>query len=166
MWYVIKYNNNQKNILLNSLKEKIKTDLKIYIPKIKILKHVGKKLKKIEKNILENYLICNSKEFEDTRFISSLKYLKGLGHFLLDSKYNQKEIDNFLKKCKSFEDEKGYISPTFFNDKQFKNGKFISGILLNRAFKFISLNGSKMRVLIDGINLTINNKRSNYFSQL
>ena len=60
MWYVIKYNNNQKNILLNSLKEKIKTDLKIYIPKIKILKHVGKKLKKIEKNILENYLICNS----------------------------------------------------------------------------------------------------------
>ena len=67
---------------------------------------------------------------------------------------------------KSFEDEKGYISPTFFNDKQFKNGKFISGILLNRAFKFISLNGSKMRVLIDGINLTINNKRSNYFSQL
>ena len=166
MWYVIKYNKNQKNILLNSLKEKIKTDLKIYIPKIKILKHVGKKLKKIEKNILENYLICNSKEFEDTRFISSLKYLKGLGHFLLDSKYNQKEIDNFIKKCKSFEDEKGYISPTFFNDKQFKNGKFISGILLNRAFKFISLNGSKMRVLIDGINLTINNKRSNYFSQL
>ena len=166
MWYVIKYNNNQKNILLNSLKEKIKTDLKIYIPKIKILKHVGKKLKKIEKNILENYLICNSKEFEDSKFISSLKYLKGLGYFLLDSKYNQKEIDNFVKKCKSFEDEKGYISPTFFNDKQFKNGKFISGILLNRAFKFISLNGSKMRVLIDGINLTINNKRSNYFSQL
>ena len=166
MWYVIKYNNNQKNILFNFLKEKIKTDLKIYIPKIKILKHVGKKLKKIEKNILENYLICNSKEFEDSKFISSLKYLKGLGYFLLDSKYNQKEIDNFVKNCESYEDEKGYISPTFFNEKHFKNGKFISGILLNRAFKFISLNGSKMRILIDGINLTINNKRSNYFSQL
>ena len=166
MWYVIKYNKNQKNILLNSLKEKIKTDLKIYIPKIKILKQVEKKIKKIEKNIKENFLICNSKEFEDSKFISSLKYLKGLEYFLLDSKYNQKEIDNFIKNCKFFEDEKGYISPTFFNDKQFKNGKFISGILLNRYFKFISLNGSKMRVLIDGINLTINNKRSNYFSQL
>ena len=164
MWYVIKYNNNQKNILLNSLKEKIKTDLKIYIPKIKILKHVGKKLKKIEKNILENYLICNSKEFEDTRFISSLKYLKGLDIFF-QTRSIIKKIDNFIKKCKSFEDERIY-QPTFFNDKQFKNGKFISGILLNRAFKFISLNGSKMRVLIDGINLTINNKRSNYFSQL
>ena len=44
-----------------------------------------------------------------------------MGHFLLDSKYNQKEIDNFIKKCKSFEDEKGYISPTFFNDLDSKN---------------------------------------------
>ena len=37
MWYVIKYNNNQKNILLNSLKEN-KNRFKNLYPKIKILK--------------------------------------------------------------------------------------------------------------------------------
>ena len=166
MWYVIKYNNNQKSIFLNSLKEKIKSDFKIYITKIKILKHMGKNFKKVEKNILENYLICKSKEFDDLKFVSSLKYTKGLGYFLLESKYNQKEIENFVSNCKSYENEEGYISPEFFSENNLKRGKFISGILFNRTFKFISVNGSKMRVLIDGINLTINNKRSNHFCRL
>ena len=49
------------------------------------------------------------------KFFNSLKYCKGLKYFLTNFSSSQKEIENFISKCKENEDTNGYLKQSFFN---------------------------------------------------
>ena len=83
MWTIIKYNSKELHIAKNSLKSNLESEPIFYIPKIKYMKKNKNKVLSLEKNILENYMICFHKQFSDTNMLSKLKYLKGLSYFLI-----------------------------------------------------------------------------------
>ena len=56
MWLVVKYKNNELQILKNSLVKKLGEKPIFFIPKIKYQQYYKNKLKTYEKNILEKKL--------------------------------------------------------------------------------------------------------------
>ena len=88
MWIVFKYKRREFSLLKQDFR-KILGDLPlIFRPKFKYQKLVKKKLKFLEKDILDDYLICYHKKFQNTNMLTILKNSKGLKYFLADSKTN------------------------------------------------------------------------------
>ena len=129
-------------------------------PKIKHEHYVKNKLKVFEKYILGNYVICKHDKFRDRTLVNVLKNSRGLIYFLNGYEYNQKELNNFVKFCKSYEDEKGFLKQNFFKTKKNK-AKFISGPFTQMIFDIIEEKGKKLKILINNINMTISKNSSN-----
>ena len=161
MWIVAKYKNKELKTLKKNFIKVLGEPLEFYIPKIKYQKYFKQKLKTFEKFVLENYLICNHKKFEDVNTINQLKYCKGLTYFLDGSHKNQKEIIQFINHCKKHENSDGYLSQGFFEFTNFKKAKFISGPFTNMVFEIISRQKTKLKILIGGVTTSIA-KKSNY----
>ena len=115
MWIVLKYKRSELVFLRQDFK-KILGDLPlIFRPKFKYQKLVKNKLHFLEKDVLDDYLICYHEKFQNSTIMTVLKNLRGLKYFLANSKTNQKEIENFIDYCKKNQDENGYIKQSFFN---------------------------------------------------
>ncbi len=71
---------------------------------------------------------------------------------------NQKEITQFIKKCKDNEDKDGYLLQDFFEKKLNKSYEFLSGPFANSIFKIISLQKNKLQASIGNIKTTISTK--------
>ena len=69
--------------------------------------------------------------------MNSLKFTKGLKYFLNGYSGSQRDIETFIKKCKNFEDNKGYLSQNFFEIYKNNNYKFISGPFAEKIFKIV-----------------------------
>ena len=127
MWVVAKIKNNQEKIFLNDLKN-LKHNFEFYYPKMEINKNNQKQQ---FKNVLGNYVFCYSKNFKIKNFQLSLKFCKGLQHFIFGNDKDSIEIGKFINFCKKNENNKGFIANNFFfkliNDKT----KIISGPLKN-----------------------------------
>ena len=158
MWIVVKYKTNEFNILKNSFIKILCDSPEFYKPKIKYEKFINNKLKVFEKNILENYLICRHDKFKDHKIINLLRNLRGLTHLLDGYKYNQKELANFVKFCKSHEDQQGFLSQSFFKLMKKTKAKFISGPFTNMFFEILDKNSNKLKILIGNIVTTLPNK--------
>ena len=78
---------------------------------------------------------------------------------------SQTDIENFIAKCKSKENEKGLLSQSFFNLSIDKIYKFKSGIFTNKIFKLIQLQKSKIRILINNVKIEVNKKDLTIFSK-
>ena len=115
MWVVAKVKIKDLNIFKKNLTEKIGTDIKFYHPKIEYHKYFGDKVKRFEKFILENYVFCYHERFKQMNSVSEVKFLKGLKYFLEGYIQNQNNIIKFIEYCKNFENEKGYLTQSFFN---------------------------------------------------
>ena len=91
MWIVIKYDRKNFYNLQKDLKKKIGEVPIFYLPKIK-LQYVKKNkiLNKI-KFILNDYLFCYHKKFEDTKFLQIIKYSRGLKNLIPNFKEAQKK---------------------------------------------------------------------------
>ena len=61
---------------------------------------------------------------------------------------SQKEIKEFIKKCKKSENENGFISADFFDIELNKKYKFNSGPLLNLIFQVVEVQKTKFKVLM------------------
>ena len=85
MWLVLKYKKNELNYLQHDLKKKLGNLPTVFIPKIKYQKLIKNKMRFVEREILDDYLICYHKEFRKTRIVTYLKNLKGLKYFLSNS---------------------------------------------------------------------------------
>ena len=96
MWVVAKIKKKEINIFKKKLNEKFKNEIKFYYPKIQEHKYEKNKLKKIEKLILENYVFCYHKKFEDLKSISEVKFVKGLDYFLNGYLQNQEQVIKFI----------------------------------------------------------------------
>ena len=161
MWVVLKYKSKEYEILKNSFSKVLGNSTEYYKPKIKYEKYINNKLKVFEKSILENYLICRNPNFKYRNIISLLKSARGLQCFLSAFELNQKEIEKFVKLCKSNEDSAGYLSQNFFDITTKTKAKFISGPFTQMIFDILEDKGKKIKILINNINLTINKNPKN-----
>ena len=161
MWVVLKYNKNEFSFLQQDLNKVLGEKPKIFIPKFRYQKLVRNKLKFLEKNILNDYLICYHEKFMNLSILAILKNLRGLKYFLPNSYSNQKEIKNFINYCEKNKDSDGYIKPSFFEFSNMKEGIFLNGPFTNMIFNVIENQKDKLKVLIGKVTTTIK-KNSKY----
>ena len=91
-----------------------------------------------------------------------MKFIKGLKYFLNNFIYSQNEIQQFIDKCKKFENKEGYLSNSFLELKVSKNYKFESGPFEYKIFKLISFNKNKLSILVNGLKAKINKENFLY----
>ena len=161
MWIVLKYKKNEFGFLKKDLKKSLGDLPQIFCPKFKYKKLVKNKLHLLEKNILDDYLICYHEKFQNVNTLTTLKNLRGLKYFLTNSKINQREIINFINFCKKNQDLDGYIKQSFFEFSNMKKGIFLSGPFTNIIFNVIGKQKDKLKILIGEITTTIT-KNSDY----
>ena len=157
MWVVTKIKHNQYYLFKESLNKIFKDKTEIYFPKILI----SKNKKKSEKNLLGTYIFCFNKSFSDQN-IKNFQYLKGLSYFLNNSFMNQKNIKNFIKSCKSFENKEGILNTSFFLNLKSKNLQFINGPLKNFFFNILDVNKNKIVAEVNNSKKIIINKENCY----
>ena len=161
MWTVVKIKIKNLNTFKKALAEKIGADIKFYHPKFVYHKYFGNKVKRYEKLILENYIFCYHEKFRNSSYINEVRFLKGLEYFLEGHNQNQNQILKFIEYCKTFENEKGYLTQSFFKSIITKKAKFISGPLTNMIFEILEKQKNKLKILVGNIVTTIPNK-TNY----
>ncbi|MDC0052034.1 hypothetical protein OAJ47_00150 [bacterium] len=161
MWTVAKIKKKNINLFKKDLVDKLGNNIKFYYPKVAYEKHFGLKVKKFEKFILENYIFCYHEKFKETSFLDEFRFLKGLEYFLSGHSQNQNQILKFIKYCKEFEDDNGYLTQSFFKTIIKRKAKFISGPFTDMIFEIIERQKNKLKILVGNIVTTIPNK-SNY----
>jgi len=164
MWIVAKYDRKKINFFLDDLKKKLNGEVLIYSPKVKIEKLYKKKLVSKEFNILGDYIFCYNPKFENQNIFNQIKFTEGLKYFLNGFKKSQKEIKEFIEKCKKSENKNGFISSDFFDIEVNKKYKFNSGPLLNLIFQVIDVQKTKFKILMGDKVTTI--KKGYLFSPL
>ena len=164
MWVVAKYDKKKTNFFLEDLKKKLKDDVVIYNPRVKVEKFHKKKIISKEFNILGDYILCFNPKFENQKILSDLKFTKGLKYFLKGFYKSQKEIKEFIKKCRKSENENGFISADFFDIEVNKKYKFNSGPLLNLIFQVVEVQKTKFKIIMSDKIATI--KKGFLFSSL
>ena len=155
MWTVIKFDKKYLKSLKKDFSEKLNNGLEFYVPKIKIQKNANNKLCNNETLLLGNYLLCFHESFSNPNIINTLRYCKGVKYFLNDFLNSQDEITEFVKKCKLNENNEGYIKQSFFDFKNIKRLKFISGPFTNMIFNLISESDTKIKAQIDNFKITV-----------
>ena len=158
MWIVIKYDRKKLNTLKHELKLKLGFDCVFYSPKILIQKFYKNKVINKEYEILGDYIFCSHIKLKDNEVINSLNFLKGLKYILEGFKNSQKEIEEFINKCKSLENKNGLISGSIYEEKINTNYVFLKGPFANSIFKIVEIQKSRLNVLIGNIKTTINKK--------
>ena len=161
MWIVAKIKIKNLNTFKKSLTEKMGKDIQFYCPKIKYQKYFNGKVKKIETFILGNYIFCHHIKFKKDSTISEIKYLKGLIYFLNGSNQNQGSLIKFIEYCKSFENEEGYLTQSFFKTIITIKAQFISVPFTNMIFEILEKQKNKLKILVSNIVTTIPDK-TNY----
>ena len=161
MWVVAKIKIKNLNVFKKDLVKKVGSDIEFYQPKIEYHRYFGDKIKRFEKLILENYIFCYHERFQKSSFVNQVKFLKGLEYFLHGYNLNQNNIIKFIKYCKSFENEKGYLTQSFFKTIIAKKAQFISGPFTNMIFEILEKQKNKLKILVSNIVMTIPNS-ANY----
>ena len=161
MWVVLKYKLNEINILKENLNRILGKNPIYFVPKIEYQKNIGNKFKTFQKALLEGYLICFDEKFKDQNIINNLKFCRGIKSLLDGFKNNQNDILNFVKRCKQYQNNKGFLTQNFFENENLKRGKFVTGPFTNLIFDIISKNSSNLEIFIGKYKTTISNK-SNY----
>ena len=161
MWIVLKYRKSEFSFLRQDF-GKVLGDLPlIFRPKFKYQKLVRNKLHFLEKDVLDDYLICYHEKFQNSKIMAILKNLRGLKYLLANPKTNQKEIVNFINYCKKNQDENGYIKQSFFEFSNISKGKFLSGPFTNMIFSVIESQKNRLKILIGNTTIAIT-KNLNY----
>ena len=155
MWTIIKFDKKQLPILKKDFTKKLGKDFIIYTPKLFFQKYKKNKLINKEFNLLGDYLLCFHKDFKKTETINKLKFSRGLKYFLDGFIQSQKEIQIFVNKCRSSENEGGYLSQSFYQLQINSNYKFASGPFVEKIFKIINLQKNRIDILMGNIKTTI-----------
>ena len=161
MWVVLKYKKNELDLLKQDLKKTLGALPIIFQPKIRYQKLIRHKIIFLEKNILDDYLICYHEKFKESKMLKILNNLRGLKYFLEGSNNNQREIISFVNCCKKNQDKDGYIKQSFFELSNIKKGIFMGGPFTNMIFTVIENQKDKLKVLMGNMKTTIT-KNSNF----
>ena len=162
MWIVARYKPNELKLLKECFFKILGEMPEFYNPKVKYERYVNNRLKMFQKNILDNYLICKHDNFNDARLVNALKNSRGLVYFLQGYKSNQRELDNFVKFCKSNEDKNGFLKQSFFRIIINNKAKFTSGPFTQMIFEILEDKGRKLKILLNNIKMTIPKQSGNF----
>ncbi len=155
MWAIAKIKKSEINLFKKEIFEKIGKDTLFYIPKVKVQNFKNNKLQNKEKYVLEDYIFCFNKKFNNENSLQLIKFIKGLKYFLPGFLTEQKNIEKFINYCKSFEDAFGYLNFSFFNTIEKNYLKFVSGPFTNMIFKILVKNKDKFKILIGDIPVSV-----------
>jgi transcription antitermination factor NusG len=158
MWEINKVDKKKIDILKKEFSKKLDKEIIFYQPKIKIEKYRKNKLENKVVNILGDYIFCYHKILEDQKIIDGLQYCIGVKYFLRGCKQFQKDIEKFINKFKSFENEEGYVSKSFFEINKNTYYRFSSGPFTQQVFKIIEIQKDKINILLGKVKTTINRK--------
>ena len=154
MWIVVKYDKKKIGSLINELKIKFNDKLRIYNPKFKTKFKFKNKTIENELSLLGDYLFCYHENFDKPYFVNILKFTKGVKNFIEGYKSSQKDIEQFIHRCKNSENSSGYLTNSFY--KLFENSKFKfnSGVFSNFIFEIVNLQKNKMNILLGNLKIT------------
>lgn len=158
MWIIAKTDNNKINYLLQNLSLKLGSNLKTYIPKIKVQSYQKNKLKNKIINVLGDYIFVNHQSFQDINFLNYMKNIKGLKYFLSGHKESQSEIINFINKCRNLENKEGLLAHDLYDLDLRKKYCFSNGPLTGKLFKIIDFNKQNLNILIGKFKTKLNRK--------
>ena len=158
MWAIIKFDKKKIQLLKEDFIKKTGEDFTFYRPKILINRYKKNKLLKKEVYLLGDYLFCFHKKFNNKLFINQLKYSRGLKYFLEGLKEFQFDVTNFIQRCKTLEDQNGYLTKSLFELNLNGKYKFLSGPFVDKIFRIISLRKNDIKILMGNLNTTINKK--------
>ena len=114
---------------------------------------------KKEIDIMGDYLFCFHEDFKNNMVLERLKFCKGIKYFVQGYKETQNEIVDFIKKCKNYETEQGYISNDFLELLENTYYKFSSGPFTGKIFKILEINKFKLRIALGNVKTTINKNK-------
>jgi len=155
MWIVAKIKIKNFNTFKKNLSDKIGNDIQFYHPKFQYQKNFGEKVKKFEKFLLENYIFCYHEKFKESKSINEFRFIKGLEYFLEGHYQNQNQILKFIEYCKSFENDNGYLTQSFFMKMVTKKAQFLSGPFTNMFFEILEKQKNKLKILIGNFVTTV-----------
>ena len=115
MWVVAKYKKKKKFIEFKNKSKNSFEDIVLYRPKILINYFKNNKLIEKEICLFNDYIFIYSKDFIKKNKLNNLNFTNGIKSVLNNSIFNQKELNDFISKCKNFEDSHGYLKQDFFN---------------------------------------------------
>ena len=159
MWIVIKFKQNQFHTLKQEFKKKLEIEPNFFFPKLKLQKIKKNKLISYVSPLLGDYIFCFHPKFSNENILRNVNYLKGVKFLLNGFRNYQKDIPNFIKRCRSSEDENGYIKQTFFNFVAIDKIKFLSGPFTNIIFKIMKRQKDSMKVSDGNINVSFSTER-------
>ncbi len=146
-----------------SLKERFGDIIKFYRPELKFKKRIKNKEKMLCSPIINNYVFCYLKDFENSKIISSCRNIIGVDYFLEGCNLNQKEIINFINFCKNHEDSNGGILPNFFLYLKVNKAQFINGPFSNIVFDILEKKNNFIKVSFGNFKAKVKYKTNNYF---
>lgn len=159
MWTVLKFDKNNLRLLVKEFNRKLGNDFKVYVPKIKIQKFKNNKLIDKEFYLLGDYMFFFHKNLKEEKVKNLLKFTRGLKYILDGFCNSQREIENFIRKCKDSEKEDGFIYENFSNLVDGNNYKFSSGFFTDKIFQILRLQENKIKILMGNIKTTINRRK-------
>ena len=157
MWIVGKVKKFQLERLKENLKQKEKDGYKIevYAPKFVFTKKIKNKFTRIEKVLLDNYVFFNFNKDDYEYANKSSKFCRGLSCILNNFKFDQKSISTFINNCKSFEDKRGFLKPSFFTIIKNSKAKFLNGPFSNFVFEVIEKKEKEMNILLGSLKVRV-----------
>ena len=159
MWIIIKFKQNQFYTLKQEFKKKLEIEPNFFFPKLKLQKIKKNKLISYVSPLLGDYIFCFHPKFSNENILRNVNYLKGVKFLLNGFRNYQKDIPNFIKRCRSSEDENGYIKQTFFNFVAIDKIKFLSGPFTNIIFKIMKRQKDSMKVSDGNVNISFSAER-------
>ena len=159
MWIIIKFRPNQFDTLKQEFKKRLKIEPNFFFPKLKFQKIKKNKLVSYISPLLGDYVFCYHHKFNNENILRNINYLRGLKFFLNGFSNYQKDLLNFIRRCKKHEDENGFIKQTFFNFVAIEKIKFLSGPFTNVIFKIMKQQKDNMKVSDGKINISFSTKR-------
>ena len=159
MWVIVKFESGKLNFLKNELKKRIKSHIEFYNPKLKI--KVQNKFKTFFKEIglLNNYVFINFENFEKLSQVQNYRFTKGIKYFLNGSDSTQKEIQNFVQKCKDAEDKDGFLKHNLYNFLLNNDYKFTNGPFANTIFKLLKVESKKIEILMGNLRTKVSKNK-------
>ena len=163
MWVVAKVKKKRLHLFKNELIKKFNSQIQFYNPKIQHQQYIQNKIKKIDKFILGNYVFCYHEKLKYTKTVNEIKFSEGLEYFLPGYYENQDEIIKFINYCRSFENNDGYLSQTFFKKIIAKKAQFVSGPFTNMVFEIIKKQKNKLEIIVGNVVTTISDNSNHLY---
>lgn len=161
MWTVLKLNKiSNLNMTLSSLRLFFGTMPEVCLPKIKLKKKIANKLFDKDVYILDKYLIIYHNKLNDSFTVNKLNYINGVDYCLNGFESCQKNISDFVIKCKKNQSTDGYINSDFFNLETGMSVKFSKGPFINFVSKIIEIQKNKFKILAGNYSIYFEKKEN------